>query len=135
MPKLDPYTLPRARRTAETRTFTLDGEEHPLTLTLWDRLLGPGEAAAIEEAAQLEETYITGGPARGPAPFPDPDFEPARSMFRIICRLKRLQCPEDPADAYDTMELCFLSVRQPRNFEAVVEWANRRETGDTPGEA
>ena len=136
MPKLDPYSLPRPKRPAETRTFILDGEEYPLTLTL-RRLTFADDAAAEDEVNSLKETYLTGSDLRGPAPFPDPDVTPSETLFRTAARIRRMQCPEDPADAYDTMELLFLSGRQPNNYKALCLWANtiERGTDESQGES
>lgn len=136
MPKLDPYSLPRPKRTIETKTFALDGDDYPLTLTLADRLTVAGEAAALDEQRRLTETYLTGSEIRGAAPFPDPEVEPSETLFRLASRIARLQAPENPADAYDTMELLLLSVRVPKSFGAAVEWMNARveRNGQEPGE-
>lgn len=135
MAKIDPYTLPRPKRPVETRTFTEDGEDAPLTLTL-RRLSYPDDAAAREEAQGLVETFITGNELRGPAPFPDLDITPSQRLFVTAAQLARMQCPPDPADAYDTMEILTLSVRQPKNFVALVAWANTIDQGgeSAPGE-
>lgn len=135
MPKLDPYSLPRPARESERRSFMLDGETHPLTLTL-RRLSYPEDVAAQEEAREFVSTYITGNDVRGAAPFPDPDVTPSATFFLTVCRLARMQCPADPADRYETMELMHLSILQPRNFEALVAWANTLGWGDEqrPGE-
>lgn len=127
MPKLDPYTLPRPRREARSKTFTYDSADHPLTLTL-RRLSFGDDAAAEEEVRELREIYLTGNDVRGAAPFPDPDVTPSVTLFRTAARIRRMQCPDDP-DAYSTMDLLLLSARQPRNYEALVIWADEIDKG------
>ena len=132
MAKIDPYSLPRPKRQAETKTLA-EGDEQPLTVTL-RRLSFPDDAAAQEEAERLTETFITGGELRGPAPFPDLDIIPSQRLFLTAARIARMQCPEDPADAYDTMEILTLSVRQPKNFNSLVQFANRIDQGGEASE-
>lgn len=121
MSKLDPYTLPRPKTGGETRTFTSDGPEYPVTLTLRIATFALA-AAAEEEAGGLVETFLTGSDIRGPAPFPYPEIQPSQTLFRVATLLRHMQCPPDPADAYDTMELVLISDRLPNVWAEIMGW-------------
>lgn len=130
MPKLDPYNLPRQRHEGETRTWRLDDPDAPLTLTLRPLSVST-QCAALEEANTLTATYIKGNGLRGAAPFPDPDIVPSEMLFRIVARLRWMQCGP-PEETYDTMELLTLSETHPLSFQAAVDWATNGIGGDEP---
>ena len=121
MPKIDPYTLPRPKISSATRHFSADSPDYTVTLTLRPATFALA-AAAEEEAGRLIETYLTGSEQRGRAPFPHEGIAPSETLFRVVTLLQFMQCPENPADSYDGMELILISDRLPKTWGSIMEW-------------
>lgn len=121
MAKLDPYTLPRASRPVQTRTFEEPETGAKLTLTL--RAPDAADAAKATESCEiLVRDYIAGDDVRGAGPFPDPEVKPSASLFQTCCLIAEMQCPENPADRYDAIELAILSSKMPTAWAQVQKW-------------
>ncbi len=119
----DPYPLLRPKRAPETRTFDLDGDAAPLTLTL-RRASFATSARAEEEAALLIADYLEGSAERGGliAPWPFPDIPASRTLIRVACLIRAMQAPGDGPPPYETMQLIRISEDQPNNWAAVMNW-------------
>lgn len=121
MAKLDPYTLPRASRPQQTRTFVEPDTGVELTLTL--RAPDAADAArAAERCDRLVEDYIDGSNLRPAGPFPDPEVAPSRGLFLTCCLVAEMQVCENPGDRYDAIELCILSSKCPVIWAQVQGW-------------
>ena len=128
MSRVDPFTLPRVKRTC--RQVSLKDSRLPdggeVNLVLW-RLDAAGQAVGMELADELIQQYITGDDETGEPPVPFPaiggeSVDLSELLFRTVAMVAIMQRPPasqahdwpGQADAaYTPQELVALSVTLP----------------------
>lgn len=130
MPKLNVLSFLDRPPAVETREFTDPAQPGQVLALTLQAAEYPDIMVAQEIAAGLAATWV---PAEGkphPPPWPPPPQRPIRWSLRlcaVLALIEALQCPPDPEDRYDALELAVISVRMPAAWEAVAAWAQELE--------
>ncbi len=137
MPKLNPLALFDVAPRRETREFTDPAQPgQVLTLTL-KRLEFPEQMKGAARANELVKAWVKPEDGRQPLPWPPPP-QRAIPMSEALCTalamLEVSQCPDDPEESYDAMELAVISVRMPKAWREIDAWFKEIEE-DEPGNA